>query len=388
MNRTTDPKLSFSRACLRPVLTGWLILLVLGSAPNLLSQTGSAGNPTFQSGEQIYKSGCVACHGADGKGAPESSTVFARPSTFPDFSRCDQTTSEVDSAYKDVILHGGPARGFSQVMPSFDQMLTPAQVDEAIRYLRDFCRQSGWPRGELNVPRAMVTEKAYPEDEEVVSTAVNANRTPGVQSHIIHEQRFGKNNQIEVDVPITFQNEDHVWYGGVGDTTLGIKRVMFSNLRAGSIFSLQGSVIFPSGNRQHDLGSGTTTFETFAAFDQVFPTNTILQTQVGADLPRHTNIESQSVFFHSAIGQIFAADHGTGRMWTPMMEFLAERDLEDRARTDWDVLPQLQVTISRRQHIRGDFGVRVPVTNTSGRSIQLMLYLLWDWQDGSLTKGW
>lgn len=71
-----------------------------------------------------------------------------------------------------------------------------------------------------------------------------------------------------------------------------------------------------------------------------------------------------------------------------MVEFIADRDLVDGAKTDWDILPQMQVTISHRQHIRGDLGVRVPMTNTAGRSIQLEFYLLWDWQDGKITEGW
>jgi hypothetical protein len=150
---------------------------------------------------------------------------------------------------------------------------------------------------------------------------------------------------------------------------------------------LQGSVLVPSGSVKRGFGSGTTTFETFAAFDQVFR-NTFFQTQLGADLPRHTNIAPQSIFFYSSIGQSFAPNHGLGRLWSPMVEFLANRDLVDNAKTNWDILPQLQVTISRRQHVRGDFGVRVPVNNTQGRPIQLMLYLLWDWQDGKLNEGW
>jgi hypothetical protein len=48
----------------------------------------------------------------------------------------------------------------------------------------------------------------------------------------------------------------------------------------------------------------------------------------------------------------------------------------------------MQVTISRRQHIRGDLGIRIPANNTVGRPVQLMLYLLWDWQDGRLNEGW
>ncbi len=339
-------------------------------------------------GGQLYRAACVSCHGNDGKGAPQSIAGFQQPRTFPDFTRCDQTTPEVDSEYKDVIEHGGPTRGFSQIMPAFEQALSTKDVADLVSYLRSFCRAKGWPRGELNLPRAIVTEKAYPEDEEVISTSVNVNGTPENATHIIHEQRFGKDNQIEVDVPIQFQDPNHVWYGGVGDTTLALKRVMFSNMDSGSILSLQGGFLLPVGNRQRDLGTGTTTFETFAAFDQLFRTDTFIQTQFGADLPFKTSLKSQSLFFNTAIGQSLGADHGLGRLWTPMFEFLAERDLETGAKTEWDVLPEMQVTISRRQHIRADLGLRIPATNTAGRDKQIVFYLLWDWQDGRLNEGW
>jgi cytochrome c553 len=362
-----------------------LVALIVSVTAGVLF--GEVGGLRLDSGEHIYKTACVACHGSDGKGTPKSIAGFEPPDSFPDFTRCDQTTAELDNDYRAVIVHGGRYRGFSQIMPSFKQALTPAQINKVIGYLRHFCREQGWPRGELNLPRAMVTEKAYPEDEEVVSTAVNARGAPGVEAHIIHEQRFGKKNQIEVDAPINFQDENHTWYGGVGDTTFGVKRVLFSNLSRGSIMALQGSVVMPSGNRARGFGSGTTTFETFAAYDQLFH-NTSIQTQFGADLPRHTEIAPQSIFFNTAIGQTIMADHGLGRAWTPMFEFLADRDLIDGSKTDWDVLPQMQVTISHRQHIRGDLGVRVPVSNTTGRAVQLQLYLLWDWQDGKINEGW
>lgn len=362
-------------------LVTFLVCMTVGV---LFAETGALHLDT---GEHIYKTACVACHGPDGKGMPKSIAAFDPPDSFPDFTRCDQTTAELDNDYRAVIVHGGQYRGFSQIMPSFKQALTPEQINKVIGYLRRFCDPAGWPRGELNLPRAMVTEKAYPEDEEVVSTAVNAKGAPGNETHIIHEQRFGKKNQIEVDVPITFQDENHTWYGGVGDTTFGVKRVLFSNLRSGSIFALQGSVLVPTGSRVRGFGSGTTTFETFAAYDQLFH-NTSIQTQFGADLPRHTAIAPQSIFFNTAIGQTIMADHGLGRAWTPMFEFLAQRDLLDAAKTNWDVLPQMQVTISHRQHIRGDLGLRVPVSNTAGRAVQLQLYLLWDWQDGKINEGW
>ena len=319
---------------------------------------------------------------------PKSIAGFEPPDTFPDFTRCDQTTAEPDSSWKAIITHGGHYRGFSQIMPSFSEALSEKQIDQVIRYLRGFCKNPHWPRGELNLPRALVTEKAYPENEVVISSAVNVRGAPGIESHIIHEQRFGVKNQLEVDVPIQFQDQNHLWYGGVGDVTLGLKREIFSNLRTGSIFSLQGSLLLPSGSRTHGFGNGSTTFETFAAFNQLFPTNTFIQFQTGADLPRHTDSAPQSVFWNTAVGQSFGEERGLGRLWSPMVEFLAEKELFTGARTNWDVLPQMQVTISKRQHVRGDLGVRVPVNNTSGRSVQVMFYLLWDWGDGKLTEGW
>jgi mono/diheme cytochrome c family protein len=85
-------------------------------------------------GKQIYDSACVACHGSDGRGAPKAISGFTPPDTFPDFTRCDQTTAEVDAAYKAVIEHGGPTRGFSQIMPSFSEALSSQDIDDVIAY--------------------------------------------------------------------------------------------------------------------------------------------------------------------------------------------------------------------------------------------------------------
>src|SRR5881392_1415527 len=185
---------------------------------------GEQNTLRLDTGEHIYQTACVSCHGSDGKGTPKTIAGFEQPDSFPDFTRCDQTTPEPNTAWEDVIMHGGPSRGFSQIMPAFGDALNLEQISKVIEYMRGFCRNKHWARGELNLPRALVTEKAYPEDEVVISNAVNVRGAPGVSNDVIHEQRFGVKNQIEVDVPINFQNQNHVWYGGVGDTVLGVKR--------------------------------------------------------------------------------------------------------------------------------------------------------------------
>ena len=153
-----------------------------------------------------------------------------------------------------------------------------------------------------------------------------------------------------------------------------MKRELFSSLRTGSILSLQGGILLPTGDSKRGFGAGTTQFEPFAAFDQLFPQNTFLQFELGADLPVDTSVAPRSMFWRAMVGQAMAQDHMLGRLFSPMVEFLAVRDFKPGASTNWDVLPEMQITISRRQHVRTGFGVREPFTNTSGRTPQVLFY--------------
>lgn len=93
------------------------------------------------------------------------------------------------------------------------------------------------------------------------------------------------------------------------------------------------------------------------------------------------------LFWRAAVGRTFT-EGAFGRAWSPMLELLGSRTLGDRAVTHWDVVPQVQVTLNRRQHIRLGAGVRVPVSHRRGRHAQGLVYVLWDWFDGGLRDGW
>ena len=110
--------------------------------------------------------------------------------------------------------------------------------------------------------------------------------------------------------------------------------------------------------------------------------------QGGAELPVSTKKAPQAVFLHTAIGKTFVQGRGFGRIWTPMIEALADRDLETGAKTNWDLVPQMQFSLSKRQHILANVGVRRPMNNVFGRPTQLVFYVLWDWFDGGLREGW
>ena len=348
-----------------------------------------APHPDLADGKKVWNGGCIACHGADGKGAPETQTVFQRPDTWPDFTRCEQTTPEPDSAYKAVILHGGRGLGFSQIMPAFGDLLSEKQIDDVIAYLRSFCKNDHhYPLGVLNLPRAMVTEKAFPEDELVITTAAAASGPASWTTDVIHEQTFKGKNQLEVDVPVNYARQNGSWTSGLGDITVGMKRTLFSSERAGSIVSVQGGVLLPTGDKKRTFGAGTTQFEPFAAYDQLITNRTFVQLQLGATLPVDTSVAPRSLFFSSALGGSVAPDHGLGRLFSPMVEMLATRDYKTGAQTDWDLMPEMQVTVSRRQHIRAAAGYRKPMTDVSGRAPQIDFYVLWDWAEGHFWNGW
>jgi mono/diheme cytochrome c family protein len=341
----------------------------------------------LDTGQEIYEAACIGCHGPGGKGQPESTLGFEKPPQFPDFSDCNGSSRESTFDWRATIHEGGPSRGWIDIMPSFAEALTLDQINKTMNYLRSLCPEPKWPLGELNLPRALATEKAFPEDEWVLTTTVNANNGGNVEGELIYERRFGTRNQLEFAAPYSFlQRDNKSWIGGVGDLVLGYKRVLYSGGR--SIFSLQGEVAAPTGNRLRGLGSGVTTFGTFASFGQRLTELSFIQVQTGADLPVNTEKAPQAVFFHTAIGKTFAQNRGFGRIWTPMVEFLADRDLVTGAKTNWDVLPEMQVSLNKRHHVRANFGVRTPMNNTAGRSTQVMFYVLWDWFDGGIRDGW
>ena len=105
---------------------------------------------------------------------------------------------------------------------------------------------------------------------------------------------------------MNYADQGHNWTAGFGDITLALKREMFSSLRTGSILSLQGGILLPTGDSKRGFGAGTTQFEPFAAFDQLFKENTFLQTQLGADLPVDTSVAPRSMFWRVTVGQAMA----------------------------------------------------------------------------------
>jgi len=340
----------------------------------------------LDSGQQIYRTTCVACHGVNGAGAPQTTVGFTNP--LPDFTDCNFASRETAADWYAIVRDGGPVRGFSRIMPAFRYLLTPRQIQNVVAYVHTFCSDRRWPRGEFNLPLALVTEKAFPEDELVLTGLAETRGPAAFENHLIYEKRFGTRDQIELDTPFGFRNRpDSSWLGGLGDISFTNKYVLVSSLRSGTILSGLAGIVLPTGSEALGLGSGVTTFEGALLGAQLLPHRSFLQYQGTIEIPTQLAIAPRAASWSAALGTSVPFTQIT-RLWSPMVEVTGSRDLVSGARAVWSVVPQMQVTLSALQHVRANIGVNVPVTERDQNHVQILAYLLWDTFDGPLTQFW
>ena len=336
---------------------------------------------TLQTGESVYRAACMACHAADGRGARHEVVGFDTP--LPDFTDCSFSSREPEADWVAIGHDGGPARGFDSRMPAFGRVLSRAQITNAVRYIKGFCRDAAWPAGELNLPRALLTEKAFPEDEAVLSTTMASG---SFINEFLYERRLGARTQYEVKVPIAVQESGPEWRRGLGDIAAAVKHVLFHSRNRGSIVSAAAEIVLPTGKENEGLGGGVTVFEPFVTVGQMLPSDGFLQGQAGFEIVARQDA-SHEVFWRGAFGKSFVQGE-FGRTWSPMVELLGATELQGGQPVHWDVVPQMQVTLSKRQHVMINAGLRLPINERSGRSTQVLTYFLWDWFDGGLFDGW
>jgi mono/diheme cytochrome c family protein len=340
--------------------------------------------PSSATGEEIYRAACITCHASDGKGS--SRAIVGFETDLPDFTDCAFGTAEADIDWHAVVKNGGRVRGLSRSMPAFGDALKDEQIESVIGYLRHYCPDSRWPRGDLNFPRALFTEKAFPENEVVYTNVVTRGEEAGVANEIVYERRFGARDQMEAVVPLDSTKLDGGWHFGLGDIALAYRRTFVANNRTGTIMAAGGEVAFPTGDSTRGLGNGYYVFEPFAMFGQALPRNGFLQMHGGLEVPSSTDTAAKEAYLRTALGMTFMADRGYGRSWSLQVEVLFARPFGEQA--TWDIVPQIQVSLSKLQHVVIAGGVRIPVNARHERRTAIVTYLLWDWFDGPFTSFW
>jgi mono/diheme cytochrome c family protein len=377
---------------LRPLCAAFTIWAVVLTGLSLDAQERKppvAGDPgtslsAASTGEAIYRAACVTCHGPDGKGSSRTIVGFDTP--LPDFTDCGFATAEADVDWHAVVHEGGRIRGLDRHMPAFGDALSSLQIATVVGYIRHFCGDDAWPRGDLNFPRPLFTEKAFPENELVYTNTITRGDEPAVGNEVVYERRFGARNQIEVVVPVDTARQDGKWYGGLGDVALAFRRTFLANAGTGTIAAGGGEVAVPTGNADRGLGNGYSVFEPFGMVGQALPHSAFLQMHAGLEIPSDNTKAPKGAYLRTAIGFSYMADRGFGRSWSPQVEVLMAHPFGET--TEWDLVPQLQVSLSKIQHVVVAGGVRIPLNARDERGTAIVAYLLWDWFDGPFTSFW
>jgi hypothetical protein len=204
----------------------------------------------------------------------------------------------------------------------------------------------------------------------------------------LYEHRIGSRAQYEVTLPIVAQQTEPggAWGRGIGDVELALRRTFYANFDRGSIFAAGGAVVLPTGKESEGLGNGFWIYEPFAMWDQFLGRNGFVQVHTGIEIPSDQTAGTKEGFVRTAFGYTLAQDQGFGRAWTPMFEVLAA--MPEGAATEWDVVPQVQISLSKLQHVLLNVGVRLPLNARDERKPEVLTYVLWDWFDGGLFDFW
>lgn len=330
-------------------------------------------------GPALYREACASCHGADGRGA--TGTAVTVP--LPDFTDCGFNTREPDSDWGYVVARGGAAAGLSPQMPAFTGALTPEETHRVLAYVRSFCTDGWWPRGELNFRRPIFTGKAFPEDEAVATQSFikGPGSTANWVTELSIEQRIGARGQFELTLPIEVRDPSSgSTEAGVGDLSLNGQYVLYASLQHLTIVAASLELVLPSGDRDRGLGDGTVTFEPSLLAGTGLLDPIVLQAQLQGVAPVDEHRADSGVRFLSA------ASYPLGplrRDWWPTLEFEARQNVS-AGESEFFLTPEIYKAIRTRGHVAMSLGVQLPIGGRRPFDYNIVGFLLWEYGDGGL----
>lgn len=307
-------------------------------------------------GDSLYMSWCSRCHGVDARGTPAASTRLAVPPA--DLASCAVSSAEPEDLWVDIVSRGGAAYGLSLDMPSYGDAGTAEQIRMVVRYLRSLCRERGWPPGELNFPRPFLVEKAFPENEVVLAAH-------GLRQRLVYERRVGRRFQLEGELATVIDSLNRPFDGAA----VSVKYNLWHSLERLALLSLGLEASLPVGRRT------AWELEPYAAAG-VERAGFVIQGQI-------VGIWEEGEGFAGASYRL-GAGREVGR-FVPMVEL--GWDVPKGGEDVLTLYPQVWIRLSKLGHVAASVGAAAPATGTDRRA-ELIAFLLWDFGDGPLTRGW
>jgi hypothetical protein len=297
-----------------------------------------------------------------------------------DFTDCRIASGEPDADWERAIAKGGHGVGLSSQMPAFEDSLSADQIRAFVSHLRTFCKEPGWPSGNTNFPRPILTEKAFPENEFLIVPAVshwNEAPAPSITRATLmalYERRIGRRSMIEIEVPMVRTNSLTTWTGGIGDVAIGFKHALYATAgdpttgASPRIVSLGLEAVLPSGDRFKEHGAGATLFEPYISAGAMLR-NWYLQTQFKVELSTNTLRERPHVVYNTYLGRDTSAAPNT---WTIGVELNGEDELIA-------LTPQVRKGLTGTGALAASAGMMVPLNKREEQGVRWVGYLLWEY---------
>ena len=335
---------------------------------------------------EMWGAWCARCHADDGSGKVNEPTITVEPMDFTD---CKVTSAEPDADWERAIAKGGPGVGLSPEMPGFEDSLSPDQITLFVSHIRGFCKEPGWPSGNTNFPRPIITEKAFPENELVILPAIShfpEDAAPSITEgmlKVVYERRFGKRSMFEIGLPLVTTNAFLTRTGGLGDLEVAIKHALYTSNPTGGvaspprIVSLGLEVVLPTGDRFKEHGSGTPIVEPYVSAGTMIR-NWYFQTQLKAEFPVDQLRADQAVVYNAYVGRDTSSAPNT---WTIGVELNGEiaMPLQDPTMHVVALTPQVRKGLTGTGALAASAGMMVPLNKREQQGVRWVGYLLWEY---------
>jgi len=335
----------------------------------------------LQRGAEIFQTNCATCHGVAGAPDPDSALVKSLGVMPANFADTLFNSREPASTWKMVITHGGPAMGFSDMMPAFGAALTEQDIDNVLAYIKTLGGEHDYPDGSLNLFLPTRTKKAYPEDEWVWKQRYTEQDGDNAWKNTLeYEFRIGQRAQgvFEVTHEIKGSEQDF------GHFEPGMKYVLKHDTDAGFILTGAAQVGVPLNRDAH------WEFLPYLAFGKVLSEKFTLQGSGRLVLDLEDSDHSKAEF--ASIVHYVHSDYG--RAVFPGLEVVGEVPFErgsgpDRsAAVQWSIIPQARIGLNKRGNIALNTGIELPLNDDYRYDWRAYVYFIWDYADGGLFEGW
>ncbi|MCC6202966.1 MAG: cytochrome c [Gammaproteobacteria bacterium] len=352
------------------------LLFLLAALASVAPVVSSAAD--LARGRQIFETNCASCHGAAGKPDLQSPVVQALAVKPANFSDPLFNSREPASHWQIVIAHGGPALGFSELMPAFGEALGDEGVKDVLAYSRTLAGAHDYPDGGMNLFLSLRTKKAFPEDEWVWKVRHTDKDGPNQWRNTLeYEWRIGTRWQGVLEA-------SHIIDGSRDRFDVvepGFKYVLHHDASAGRIVTLGGNLGVPlRSDRDWEVLP-------YIAYGKVLNEQWTLQTSARLKMSLEDFDHSSAEF----AGTLHWTHTISPRAVFPGIEVVAEAPFERGpgvSAVQVSVLPQMRIGLSKRGHVALNLGVELPVNDSYRYDWRGYAYLIWDIADGGFFEGW